>query len=163
MDNKIQTQKGSNKRLFILTWTHSMHIFGGIPFIIMLQVICSISCFTACTNWGGWCDTRSVWLLCACCMGWNRACLNSLSVQRTVERRMENSTPQKKIWCNVASLLLPWLLDWTLRFTKLPASYALLLILPFFVFPPCWVRDLFLLQHHLSGTVSLAMLGRQTQ
>ena len=29
----IQTQKGSNKRLFILTQTHSMHIFGEIPFI----------------------------------------------------------------------------------------------------------------------------------
>ena len=31
--NKIQTQKGLNKRLFILTWIHSMHIFGKIPFI----------------------------------------------------------------------------------------------------------------------------------
>ena len=25
--------KGSNERLFILTWTHSMKIFGEIPFI----------------------------------------------------------------------------------------------------------------------------------
>ena len=31
--NKIQTQKGLNERLFILTQTHSMHIFRGIPFI----------------------------------------------------------------------------------------------------------------------------------
>ena len=29
----IQKQKGSNKRLFILAWTHSMQIFGEIPFI----------------------------------------------------------------------------------------------------------------------------------
>ena len=28
---KIQTQKGSNKRLFILTQTHSMQILGEIP------------------------------------------------------------------------------------------------------------------------------------
>ena len=27
------TQKGSNERLFILTRTHSMHIFGEIPFM----------------------------------------------------------------------------------------------------------------------------------
>ena len=31
--DKIQTQKGSNKRLFILTQTHSMQISGEIPFI----------------------------------------------------------------------------------------------------------------------------------
>ena len=31
--SKIKTQKGSNERLFILTRTHSMHIFGEIPFI----------------------------------------------------------------------------------------------------------------------------------
>ena len=32
--NEIQTQRGSNERLFILTGTHSMHIFGGeIPFV----------------------------------------------------------------------------------------------------------------------------------
>ena len=31
--NGIQTQKGSNERLFILTRTHSIHIFGEIPFI----------------------------------------------------------------------------------------------------------------------------------
>ena len=30
---EIQTQKGSNARLFILTRTHSMQIFGEIPFI----------------------------------------------------------------------------------------------------------------------------------
>ena len=30
---RIQTQKGSNERLFILTQTHSMQIFGEIPFI----------------------------------------------------------------------------------------------------------------------------------
>ena len=30
---KIQTQKGSNEHLFILTWTHSMQIFREIPFI----------------------------------------------------------------------------------------------------------------------------------
>ena len=29
----IQTPKGSNERLFILTQTHSMHIFREIPFI----------------------------------------------------------------------------------------------------------------------------------
>ena len=28
-----QTQKGSNERLFILTPTHNMHIFGEIPFV----------------------------------------------------------------------------------------------------------------------------------
>ena len=28
-----QTQKGSNEGLFILTWTHSMQIFGEIPFV----------------------------------------------------------------------------------------------------------------------------------
>ena len=31
--NKIQTQKGSNEHLFILTQTYSMQIFGEIPFI----------------------------------------------------------------------------------------------------------------------------------
>ena len=31
--NRIQTQKGSNERLFILTRIHSMQIFGEIPFI----------------------------------------------------------------------------------------------------------------------------------
>ena len=30
---ELQTPKGSNERLFILTRTHSMHIFGEIPFI----------------------------------------------------------------------------------------------------------------------------------
>ena len=30
---KIQTQKGSNERLFILTRTHSRQIVGEIPFI----------------------------------------------------------------------------------------------------------------------------------
>ena len=30
---KIETQKGSHERLFILTRTHSMQIFGEIPFI----------------------------------------------------------------------------------------------------------------------------------
>ena len=30
---EIQTQKGSNERLCILTRTHSMQIFGEIPFI----------------------------------------------------------------------------------------------------------------------------------
>ena len=30
---KIQTQKGSNERLFILTQTHSITFFGEIPFI----------------------------------------------------------------------------------------------------------------------------------
>ena len=30
---KIQTQKGSNERLVILTRTHSMHIFGEMPFV----------------------------------------------------------------------------------------------------------------------------------
>ena len=29
----IQTQKGSNERLFILTQTHSMQMFGEIPFV----------------------------------------------------------------------------------------------------------------------------------
>ena len=31
--DKLQTQKGSNERLFSLTRTHSMHIFGEIPFV----------------------------------------------------------------------------------------------------------------------------------
>ena len=31
--DRIQTQKGSNERLFILTRTYSMQIFGEIPFI----------------------------------------------------------------------------------------------------------------------------------
>ena len=30
---KIQTQEGLNERLFILTWTHSMHIFAEILFV----------------------------------------------------------------------------------------------------------------------------------
>ena len=30
---EIQTRKGSNERLFNLTRTHSVHIFGEIPFI----------------------------------------------------------------------------------------------------------------------------------
>ena len=30
---KIQTQKGSNECLFIVTQTHGMHIFREIPFI----------------------------------------------------------------------------------------------------------------------------------
>ena len=29
----IQTQKGSKERLFIMTRTHSMQIFGEIPFV----------------------------------------------------------------------------------------------------------------------------------
>ena len=33
LKQKIQAQKGSNERLFVLTPTHSMHIFGEIPFI----------------------------------------------------------------------------------------------------------------------------------
>ena len=32
-NHKIQTQKGSYERLFILTQTHSMQIFGEIPFV----------------------------------------------------------------------------------------------------------------------------------
>ena len=40
---KIQTRKGSNECLFILTQTHSMHIFGEIPFrmiaVILFQII----------------------------------------------------------------------------------------------------------------------------
>ena len=35
VQNKIQTQKGSKKRLFILTWTHSMQIFWETPFIML--------------------------------------------------------------------------------------------------------------------------------
>ena len=31
--DKMQTQKSSNESLFIVTRTHSMHIFGEIPFI----------------------------------------------------------------------------------------------------------------------------------
>ena len=31
--NEIQTEKGSNERLFILTRTHGMQIFGEIPFV----------------------------------------------------------------------------------------------------------------------------------
>ena len=33
MPVEIQTQKGSSQHLFILTQTHSMRIFGEIPFI----------------------------------------------------------------------------------------------------------------------------------
>ena len=33
-----KTRKGSNERLFVLTRTHSMHIFGEIPFIKYLCV-----------------------------------------------------------------------------------------------------------------------------
>ena len=33
MTDKIQTQKGSNEHLFIITRTHSMQIFREIPFI----------------------------------------------------------------------------------------------------------------------------------
>ena len=32
-DNGIQTQEGSNERLFILTWTHSMQLFEEIPLV----------------------------------------------------------------------------------------------------------------------------------
>ena len=32
-DVKMQTQKSSNEHFFILTRTHSMHIFGEIPFV----------------------------------------------------------------------------------------------------------------------------------
>ena len=32
-DPNTKTEKGSNERLLILTRTHSMHIFGEIPFI----------------------------------------------------------------------------------------------------------------------------------
>ena len=50
--------------------------------------------------------------------------------------------------------------------TNQPASYALLLILPFSVFPlrarVRLVRDLCLMLHRLSGTVSLAKLDHQT-
>ena len=56
-----------------------------------------------------------------------------------------------------------WLNCW--QFTHQPASYALLLILPFSVFPLCartrLVRDLCLMVHRLSGTVSLAKLDHQ--
>ena len=34
LTHKIQTQKDSNERLFILTRTHSMQIFGEIPFVM---------------------------------------------------------------------------------------------------------------------------------
>ena len=61
-------------------------------------------------------------------------------------------------------LLSTWWNYW--RFTNQPASYALLLILPFFDFPGCacthLVRDLFLMLHHLSGQVSFTKLGHQT-
>ena len=33
LSEEIQTQTGPNKRLFILTRTHSMQIFGEIPFV----------------------------------------------------------------------------------------------------------------------------------
>ena len=36
--NLIQAQKGSSERLFILTQTHSKHIFGEIPQICILCV-----------------------------------------------------------------------------------------------------------------------------
>ena len=65
--------------------------------------------------------------------------------------------------CKYSVLQLPqldhsWLLDWTpykFKFTHQPATYTLLLTLPFFVFP-------LLMLHHLSGTVSLAKSGHQT-
>ena len=60
-------------------------------------------------------------------------------------------------------LLSTWLNSW--RFTDQPARYALLMILPFFVFTlgarTRLVRDLFLVLHLLSGTVSLSKLDRQ--
>ena len=64
---------------------------------------------------------------------------------------------------NCIWLLDPWLNS--LKFTNQPASYSLLLILPFFVFPlcahTCLVGDCFVLLHHLSGAVSLVKLGHQ--
>ena len=64
----------------------------------------------------------------------------------------------------VPSLLSTW--PNSLKFTNQPGSYALLLMLPFFVFALCacthLIRDLFLMLHHLSGTFSLAKLDHQT-
>ena len=63
---------------------------------------------------------------------------------------------------------LPLLTTWVnyFKFTNQPASYILLLILPFFVFPLCacahLVRYLFHMLHRLSGTVSHGKLGHQT-
>ena len=61
-------------------------------------------------------------------------------------------------------LLSTWLNSWQL--TNQPTSYDLLLILLFSVFPLCahshLVRDLFLVMHQLSGTLSLAKLYHQT-
>ena len=61
-------------------------------------------------------------------------------------------------------LLSTWLNSWQL--TNQPTSYDLLLILIFSVVPLCahshLVRDLFLVLHHLSGTLSLAKLYHQT-
>ena len=54
----------------------------------------------------------------------------------------------------------------SLMVTHQPVSYALFLILPFFVFPLCArtrsVRELFHNLHRLSGTVSFSKLGHQT-
>ena len=59
---------------------------------------------------------------------------------------------------------LLWLNSW--KFTNQPASYAFLLILPFFVFPVCThthlVRDLFIVLCCPSGTVSFAVWDHQT-
>ena len=61
-------------------------------------------------------------------------------------------------------LLSTWLNSW--QFTNQPTSYALLLILPWSVFPLCahtrLVRDLFFLLHRLFRTVSLSKLDHQT-
>ena len=72
------------------------------------------------------------------------------------------------ILCATPASTLPLLSTWlNWNFTNQLASYALLLMLLFSVPPLCartrLVRDLVLMLHCLSGTVSLAKLGRQTQ
>ena len=70
--------------------------------------------------------------------------------------------------CATTASTWPFLDTWlnSLKFTNQPKTYALLLILSFFIFPLCMrnclVRELFLMLHHLSGTVSVAKLGHQT-
>ena len=73
------------------------------------------------------------------------------------------------LFATTASIQPP-LASWlnSLKFTNqsASASYSLFLILPCFVFPmhtlSHFVRDTFLMLHHLSGTISFAELGHQT-
>ena len=73
----------------------------------------------------------------------------------------KNSTNSLLCAATASTLSIPS----TWRSTNQPASFAVLLILPFFVFPlwahTCLVRDLFLMLHCLSGTCTLSNLDHQ--